>query len=37
MQTENTLKGGIVVRTILDSDQLDMEKFQIFNVQIYFT
>ena len=21
---------------ILDSDQLDLEKFQIFNVQIYF-
>ena len=36
VQAENTLKGGIVVRTIFDSDHLDIEKFQIFNVHIYF-
>ena len=36
VQTENTLTGGIVVRTIFDSDHFDIKKFQIFNVQIYY-
>ena len=36
VQTENTLKGGIVVRTIFDSDHFDIQKFQIINVQIYY-
>ena len=36
MQTENTLKGGIVIRTIFDSDHFDIQKFQNISVQIYF-
>ena len=36
VQTENTLKGGIVVRTIFDSDHFDIQKFQIINMQIYY-